>query len=98
MALAKIEEATENPFGGWVGFIPPSSCMPFSPKVISVTRCTSHGATSDVTSRDATVSPIVVLDPKPDDFDDLSPFFLDFFLYLVGRAQSSPDAASGVGG
>jgi len=68
MELPNIAGTADNPFGaigGWVvGFFPPSSCMPFSPKVISVTRCTSHGAASDATSIDAKVSLIAVFLPQ----------------------------------
>lgn len=103
MGLPNIAGTTGNPFGGWVGFFPPSSCMSFSPKVISVTRCTPHGAASDATFIDAKVSLIAVFNPKPDEFDDPSPFFLGFrgfFLVLTGRAHinSSSDAAFGVSG
>lgn len=100
--MPNIEGATGNPFGGSVGVFPPSSCVPFSPKMMSVTRCTSHGAASDATFRDAGVSLFVAQYPKPDEFDDPSPFFFDFrgfFLVLtgVGKSHSSPDAAFGVG-
>jgi hypothetical protein len=77
MGLPNIEGGTGNPFGGWVGFFPPSSCMPFSPKVI--TSCTSHGAASDVIFRAAKISLIAVLNPKSDELDGpSSSFFLDF--------------------
>jgi len=67
--------------------------------VISVTRCTSHGAAEDATFIDAKVSPIAVFHPKPDEFSDPSPFFfLDFRSFFVGIPHPSSDAASGVGG
>jgi len=53
--------------------------MPFSPKVISVTRCTSHGAGSDPIFRAAKISLIAVFNPKSDELDGpSSSFFLDF--------------------
>ena len=107
MGLPNIAGTTGNPFGGWVGFFPPSSCMLFSPKVISSTSCTSHGAASDATFRDAKVSLIAEFNPKPDDFDGAFPWAFPFFLAFwgffvvltgVGHTHSSSDAAFGVGG
>jgi len=101
MELPNIAGTDGNPFGaigGWVDFFPRSSCVPFPPKVISVTCCTSHGVVSDPTFIDAKVSLIAVFCPKPDGFDDPSPFFLDFRGFLVGNAHSISDASFGVGG
>jgi hypothetical protein len=66
MGLPNIEGGTGKSFDGWVGFFPPSSCMPLAlpPKVISVTRCTSHGAASDAIFRSAKISLIAVFNPK----------------------------------
>jgi len=66
MGLPNIEGGTGNSFSGWMGFFPPSSCMPFPPKVISVTRCASHGAASDAIFRAARISLIAVFNPKSD--------------------------------